>query len=419
MAAASLAACQAFGAAGRHVNLIRVEGTIGPAAADYISRSIRVSASDRAECLIIELDTPGGLLDSTKQIVGAFYASPVPVVVYVSPEGASAGSAGCFITLAADVAAMAPHTNIGAAHPVSLGGLGDSKPDEVMAKKLENYGASYIETIAAKNHRNVEWARSAVSESASITAEKALELKVIDLIAGDVPDLLGRLDGRKVGGRTLATANAVVVALPMLAQEKVFQMLWRPEVMFILMLIAIYGIIGEMSNPGAVLPGVAGAIALILALYMSSILPINTAGVALIVFAIALFIIDAFAPTHGVLTVGGVISFFLGSLFLFDRTGPGIRLSLAMIVPATLITAAFFLFVVGAGLKAQLLPARVGREALVGKVVPALTPVDSAGGRVLVDGESWSARSETPIGEGQAAEIVGLKGLVLTVKPKS
>jgi membrane-bound serine protease (ClpP class) len=404
------------------VSLIRVDGAIGPATAGYISRATEAAASAGSRCLIVELDTPGGLLDSTKDIVQAFYASKVPVVVYVAPSGANAASAGCFITMAADVAAMAPNTSIGAAHPVELGGGGfgggEKKTDDVMKQKLENYSASYIEAIADKRHRNAAWARSAVLESASVTAEKALELHVVDLIAPDVPALLRQIDGRDLGeGRVLHTADARVVEIPMLAREHVFQLLWRPEVMFVLMLVAIYGIIGELSNPGAILPGVAGAIALVLALYMSSILPVSIAGLALILVALLLFIIDVFAPTHGILTAGGILSFFLGSLLLFEPGGPAFHLSLGFIIPGTILTAAFFLFVVGAGLRAQKLPVRAGRETLLGRIVPALTPIDANAGRVFVEGEYWSARSATPVESGRPVEITGMHGLTLTVKP--
>ncbi len=403
------------------VDLIRIDGAIGPATAGYIERATKVAGDDHAQCLVIQLDTPGGLLESTKAIVQAFYSAPVPVVIYVAPTGANAGSAGCFITLAADIAAMAPNTSIGAAHPVELGGFGsgENKPDDVMTKKLENFATSYIEAIAEKRHRNVDWAKSSVRESASITAEKALELKVIDLIAPDVPALLQQIDGRKVGDHVLHTKSAEVVSIPMLARERVFQLLWRPEVMFVLMLIAIYGIIGELSNPGSILPGVAGGIALILALYMGSVLPISIAGVSLILLAVALFIIDVFAVTHGVLTAGGIASFFLGALFLFEGAGPAFRLSLVMIVPATVVTAAFFIFVVGAGLRAQRLPVRAGRETMLGRVVPAVTRIDAESGKLFVEGEYWNARSETPIEEGRPAEIVGFHGLTLNVKPKS
>jgi membrane-bound serine protease (ClpP class) len=419
---ASFVLCAGLGiarAADEKVGFIEINGAIGPATAAYIERATRQAAAMNASCLVIQLDTPGGLLESTKQIVQIFYRSPVPVVVFVAPAGANAGSAGCFITLAADIAAMAPNTSIGAAHPVELGGFGAEKSDDVMVKKIENFAVSYIEAIAERRHRNVEWAKSAVRDSASITGEKALELKVIDLIANDVPDLLRQLDGREIAGRVLPTRDAARVAIPMLARERVFQMLWRPEVMFVLMLIAIYGIIGELSSPGAILPGVAGAIALILALYMGAVLPINIAGVALIVLAVALFAIDVFAPTHGVLTAGGIVAFFLGSLLLFDGAGPAFRLSLAMIVPGTLLTAAFFVAIVTAGLRAQKLPVRAGGEAMIGRSAPVLARVTAEAGKVFVEGEYWDARSDIPVEAGGTVEIVGIHGLTLHVKPKT
>jgi membrane-bound serine protease (ClpP class) len=397
---------------------IKIDGAIGPATASYISRAIDDASSQGAQCLVIQLDTPGGLLDSTKTIVQKFLASPVPVVVYVSPAGAWAGSAGCFITLAADVAAMAPTTSIGAAHPVSIGGAGGEKMDDTMKQKLENFATSYIETIAEKHKRNAEWAKASVRESQSLSADRALQLNVIDLIAADMPDLLKQLDGRQIHGRTLHTAEAQVVEIPMTPRESVFQMIWRPEVMFVLMLIVIYGIIGELSNPGAILPGVVGAIALILLLYMAAILPVNVAGLALIGLAIALFLVDAFAPTHGVLTTGGIVAFFLGSLMLFRDAGPAYRLSLGLIIPATLLTGAFFVFVVGAGLRAQFAPVQTGKEALVGRVIPAVTPINAQGGKVFLEGEYWRAVSETPVDQDSPVEIVAVEGLTLKVKPK-
>ena len=410
------------GAAAEHVSLIKVEGPIGPATAGYISRAIDQAAANQSQCLVIQLDTPGGLLDSTKTIVQKFLGSPVPTVVYVAPPGATATSAGCFITLAADLAAMAPATSIGAAHPVEIGGNpigGEEKVDDTMKQKLENYAVSYIETIAARRHRNVEWAKSSVKESASISAEKALQLKVIDLMAKDVPDLLAQIDGREVGGHKLQTKGAEVIEIGMSARERVFQLLWRPEVMFILMLIAIYGIIGELSSPGAILPGVVGAIALILALYLAAILPVSLAGVTLIVLAVGLFIMDIYAPTHGVLTAGGIASFFLGALMLFDRADPTFRLSLAIIIPATVVTALFFIAIVGAGLRAQFLPVRAGRETMVGKVTPALARIDANSGKVFIEGEYWNAVSETVVEKGQPVEVVGFDGLTLKVKPKT
>jgi membrane-bound serine protease (ClpP class) len=421
-AVAALIFGTASGTQAAEVGLIKVNGAIGPATASYIARAIEISGQRQDECLVLQLDTPGGLLESTKQIVQHLYESKVPTVVYVAPAPASAGSAGVFITLAADVAAMAPHTSIGAAHPVTLGGLGggEEKTDDVMKEKMENYATSFIEGIANKRHRNVEWARSAVVESAAITAEKALELNVIDLIADDLPDLLKKLDGREVGDqtvKTLHTAGAQIEEIPMTLREKFLHLFLRPEVMFVLMLMVIYGIIGELSNPGAVLPGVVGAIALILVLYMSAILPVNVAGLALIGLAIVLFIADVYATTHGVLTAGGIVAFFLGALMLFDKAEPGFRLSLAYIIPGVVLTALFFIFVVGAGLRAQLLPVRAGKEAMLGRRVNAISRIDAGGGKVFVEGEYWNAVSDTPIEAGQPVEIVAVNGLTLNVKP--
>ena len=405
------------------VCLIKINGAIGPAAASYIARSIDEAQSKSAQCLIIQLNTPGGLLDSTQVIVQKLLASPVPVVVYVAPIGATATSAGCFITLAAGVAAMAPATTIGAAHPVMIGGGlpggNGQKPDDTMKQKLENFSVSYIEAIAAKRNRNVEWAKSAVRESASIPVDKALELKVIEIIAKDLSDLQRQLDGRVVEGKALKTARAEVVEIAMSASETIFQLLWRPEVMFVLMLVAIYGIIGELSTPGAILPGVVGVIALVLVLYMAAILPINVTGLILIGLAFALFVFDAFAPTHGVLTVGGIVAFLIGSLMLFNRGDPLFRLSLAYIIPATIMTALFFAFVLAKGLRAQSLPVKAGKETMLGKTVAAFTQIDSAGGKVFVEGEYWNAVSDTPVEQGQPVEVAAVLGLTLKVRPKA
>jgi membrane-bound serine protease (ClpP class) len=244
-------------------------------------------------------------------------------------------------------------------------------------------------------------------------------LKVIEIIAKDLPDLQRQLDGRVIDGKELKTAHAEVTEIRMSPSETIFQSLWRPEVMFILMLIAIYGIIGELSNPGAILPGVVGAIALLLALYMAAILPINVTGLILIALAVVLFVFDVFAPTHGVLTVGGIVAFLIGSLMLFDRNNPFFRLSLAYIIPATILTALFFVFIIGKGLRAQLLPTRTGKESLLGKTIAASSTIDSSGGKVFVEGEYWNAISDTPIKEGEAVEVSAVLGLTLKVRPKS
>jgi membrane-bound serine protease (ClpP class) len=403
-----------------NVGLISIDGAISPATEGYISRAIDVANQQNDVCLVIQLNTPGGLLDSTEKIVNKFYASKVPIVVYVWPAPGHAASAGTFVTMAADVAAMAPHTRIGAAHPVELGASGNvEKTDDVMKKKEENDTASLAESIADKHHRNAEWARSSVLDSVSITAEKALELHVIDLVADDLPDLLKQIDGREINGKPLHTAGAAVVPIRMTARENFLQLFLRPEVMFILMLVVIYGIIGELSSPGAILPGVAGAISLVLVLCLTAILPINAAGLVLMALALVLFIVDVYAPTHGVLTAGGLVAFFLGALMLFNRADPAFHLSLAYIIPGTVVTGLFFLFVVGASVRAQRLPVRAGHETMLGKVTPAAQRIDATSGRVFVEGEWWNAVSDTPIESGQPVEIVAIDGLTLKVKAKA
>ncbi len=402
------------------VGLIKINGAIGPATASYLARALDTAAAQNDECLIIQLDTPGGLLDSTEEIVRKIYDSKVPTVVYVAPAPARAGSAGVFITMAADIAAMAPHTRIGAAHPVELGATGQvEKPDDTMKTKIENDTAAFAKSIADKRHRDADWAVASVRASASITAEEALDKNVIDLIAEDIPDLLKQLDGHVVGEKTLSTANATVVEIPMQMWERFAQLFLRPEVMFILMLMVIYGFIGELSSPGAILPGVVGAIALVLVLYMSAILPVNIAGLMLIGLAVLLFIADSFASTHGVLTTGGIAAFFLGALMLFSHAGPGYHLSLGWIIPATVLTAAFFIFVAGKGIGAQFKPASTGKEAMIGKTVNAISRIDSAGGKVFIEGEMWNAVCATPVETGQPVEVTGISGLTLQVKPKN
>ena len=418
--AAAMALFTATPSFAAQVGLIKINGAIGPATAGYIARALDTAAAQSDECLIIQLDTPGGLLDSAEQIVQEIYDAKVPVVVYVAPAPARAGSAGVFITLAADIAAMAPHTRIGAAHPVELGASGQvEKTDDTMKAKIENDTAAFAKSIAEKRNRNPDWAVASVRDSVSITAEEALDKNVIDLIVEDVPDLLKQLDGRVVGEKTLQTADATVVEIPMQTWERFAQLFLRPEVMFILMLMVIYGFIGELSSPGAILPGVVGAISLVLVLYMSAILPVNIAGLLLIGLALLLFIADSFAATHGVLTTGGIIAFFLGALMLFNRAGPGYHLSLGWVISGTALTAAFFIFVVGAGVRAQFKPAGAGPETMIGKTVNAISRIDSAGGKVFIEGETWNAVSATPVAAGQPVEVTGINGLTLQVKPKN
>ena len=407
-------------AVGETVSVITVDGAIGPATASYVSRAVDEAALRNSQCLIIRLNTPGGLLDSMEKIVQKLLGSPIPVVVYVSPTGGTAASAGCFITLAADIAAMAPATTIGAAHPVSLGFTGsqDDKSDSTMTKKVENFAVSYIQAIAAKRSRNIEWAETAVRDSASISSEKARELKVIEIIAPNLEDLLQQVDGRMVNGKPLKLAGAQIVENKMSVAESIFQAAWRPEVMFLLLLVAMYGIVGEVTTPGAILPGVAGVIALLLALYMAAILPVNVTGLLLIATAVALFIIDVYAPTHGVLTTGGIVAFFIGSLMLFDPRDPVFRLSLQYIIPGVALTAAFFVLVVGKGVRAQRLPVKVGKETMIGKTGSALTTIDASSGKILFEGEYWNAVSDVTVQTGQAVLIKSIEGLTAKVDPK-
>jgi membrane-bound serine protease (ClpP class) len=400
------------------VGLIHIHGAIGPATANYISRALDIAAAQDDQCLIIELDTPGGLANSMNDIISDFYASQVPTVVYVAPEGAMAGSAGCYITLAANVAAMAPHTQIGAAHPVDMGNE-EETTNSIMMQKVGNMYTKVIQSIAEKRHRNVKWAESSVRDSEASTSEEALKTNVIDLIATNIPDLLGKLNGRSEDGKVLKTAGATVVEIPMILSEQMFQLFWQPEVMMLLMLVAIYGIIAELSHPGAIFPGVAGALAIILLLYMSSTLPLNIAGLALILLAVALFIIDIFAPTHGVLTGGGIIAFFLGTLMLFKHEPAGYTLPMTWVIAATLVTSAFFIIFVTKGIRAQYLPTRAGAETMIGKTVAAKSRIDAGGGKVFIEGELWNAVSDVPVEAGQNVEVTGLEGLTLKVKPKT
>ena len=402
------------------VGLIKISGAIGPATASYIQRAINEAVSQRYICLIIQLDTPGGLLDSTKEIVQSLYSSPLPTVVYVAPAGATAASAGCFITLAADVAAMAPGTSIGAAHPVAMGGGGTGQePDEVMKKKLENFATTFIESIAARRHRNVEWAKTAVRESAAVTAEKALELKVIDILAKDIPDsapATGRPRGqRQVAAHRLrrdprsAHAHAGEGLSDALASggdvhphahchlrdhRRAEQPRRDPA----------GGRRGHRAGPGA-LHGVRPAG------QHRRARPDRARGGAVRGGRLC-------ADTRG--ADGRRDHLLLPRLAdVVRHGGAAFRLSLALIIPATLVTAAFFAFVLGAGLRAQFLPIKAGKESMVGKTATALTPITAQSGRVFVEGAYWNAVSEAPVEEGKPVEIVGVQGLTLEVKPKT
>lgn len=403
------------GSTGPVVSLIRVDGPISPTTTNYITRALALAQDTDSRALVIELDTPGGLLTSTQDIVRALFGAQIPVAVYVSPDGARAASAGTFITMAAHIAAMAPSTTIGAASPVTM--AQGAQVDTVMQQKIFNATESLIESIAERRGRNVEWAISAVRDGASVTEREALEIGVIDVVATDRQDLLRQMEGRIVDGDTLRVEGASIVEIPQNLAERVLGVIMRPEVMLILMLVAMYGIIGEMTNPGAIFPGVSGVIALILLLFASAAMPINTAGYLLLGLAVALFIAEAFTPTFGILLATGTVAFFLGALMLFQDFPEPMALPWTWLVPATLLTAAFFFWVATYGLKAQLAPPRSGLQTLIGQQAEVIDPVGPTGGRVFVVGEYWHATSEGQIGEGAQCEIESVEGLTMRVRP--
>ncbi len=400
----------------RQVNIIKINDAITPAVAGFISRAIEKSSESRAQCLIIQLDTPGGLDLSMRDIVKEIMNADVPVVVYVSPSGARAASAGVFITLAADIAAMAPGTNIGAAHPVDLGG---GKMDRMMTEKVVNDAVAYIQSVAGKKGRNVKWAEEAVRESVSITEKEALKLKVIDLVAGDIHDLLIKIDGKtmeKLGKRVqLATKGATINHLKMGFRERFLAVLSNPNIAYILMMIGLIGLYFELSNPGAFFPGVIGGISLILAFFALRTLPVNYAGVLLILLGVILFIAEIKVTSYGLLSVGGVVSIALGSIMLFESPIPALRVSLSVILPTILFTAVFFFFVVGAALKAQMAKPATGAEGLIGEIGTARTRL-SPEGKVFVHGELWDAYTEGSIEEGEKIRVLQAKVLKLKVE---
>lgn len=401
------------------VVVINVDGTIQPASADYIHSGIEKAVNENAECLIVKLNTPGGLLKSTRVIVTDFLQSKIPIVVYVSPSGAQAASAGVFITISANIAAMAPGTNIGAAHPVTLQG----EQDSVLMEKATNDAAAFIRTISEKRNRNIKWSEDAVRKSLSITETEALKLHVIDLVAKDVNDLLSKIDGREVetasGTIILETKDAKIINLDMTFGQIILNILSDPNLVYILFMLGIYGLFFELYNPGAIFPGVIGGICLILALYSMHTLPINYAGLALIVFALILFILEIKIISHGILTVGGVISLILGSIMLIDieAFGQVFRISWEIIATVVIITVLFFSFAITLGIKAQLRRPTTGSEGIIGEIGKAISDLDPEG-NVLVHGEIWQSESVSgKINNGQTIKVEGISNLKLKVKP--
>lgn len=399
------------------VIVLTADCAIHPACVDYIHTGIENAVEEEAVCVVIKLNTPGGLLKSTRVIVSEFLESPVPIVVYVSPSGSRAASAGVFITMAAHIAAMAPGTNIGAAHPVSLG-----VQDSVMIEKATNDAAAFIRTISEKRNRNVQWAEDAVRKSLSITESEALKDNVIDLIAGDVSELLDSINGMKVemadGLKIMNTENAELIHLEMTASQKLLSILSDPNLAYILLMFGIYGLFFELYNPGAIFPGVFGGICLILAFYSMHSLPVNYAGLALIIFAVILFVLEIKIVSHGVLTIGGVISLFLGSMMLIDKESflEAMNISIELIILVVGLTTAFFLFAITLGIKAQRKKVSTGNEGIVGEKGIAISSLKPAG-EVKVHGEIWSCESvEGDIQKGSAVSIVGIENLKLKVK---
>lgn len=398
---------------------LQVDDAITPVTASYIQRGIERAVEAHASCVLIHLNTPGGLLTSTRKIVGDIMESPVPVIVYVSPSGARAGSAGVFITLSAHIAAMAPGTNIGASHPVNLqGGI-----DSTMNEKVTNDAAAFIRTIATKRQRNVAWAEQAVRRSVSITETEALDQGVIDLVAPSTAALMDSVDGKRIavgsGFEVLHTRHASIENLEMGFGEKLLAIICDPNIMYIMLLLGLGGILFEFYNPGGIIPGVVGVISLILAFYSMSALPINYAGLALIVFAVVLFLLELKIISHGILAIGGIVSLLLGSLMLI-RTGPAeeyVRISRVVIFTSVALTTAFFLFIIGLGLRAQRAPPFSGEEGFIGELgrtLDDLAPV----GKVRVHGEIWRAESVgQPIPMGTPVRVVRVEGLKVWVAP--
>lgn len=403
----------------RVIDVITVSEAITPPIGEYILKSVKQAAESGAQAIVIQLDTPGGLDLSMRDIIKEFLNASVPVVVYVSPSGARAASAGVLITISAHVAAMAPGTNIGAAHPVAMG-IG--KADETMMEKVENDAVAYGRGIADQKGRNADWIEDAIRKSVSVTAEEALRLKVIDLVAGDLNQLLETIDGREVklasGPRVLKTKGAEINRREMGFREKVLITISNPNIAFILFLLGLAGLYFEFSNPGVIVPGIIGGISLILAFFAFQTLPVNYAGILLILFAVILFIAEIKVVSHGVLTIGGVVSLVLGSIMLFESPDPALRVSWGVLVPAVTIVSLFFIGVISIALRAQMRRVITGGEGMIGAVGQTVTAVHESG-KVLIRGEYWNAFSRTPIEKGKKVAVVGVRELQLEVEERS
>ena len=407
-----------------HVDLISIDGSINPAVDDFIRESVALvigvnTGSVQAPTISAWLDTPGGLLTSTRTIVKELLGAPLPVMVYVAPSGAGAGSAGVFITMAAHVAAMAPGTNIGAAHPVAGGG---QEVKGVMGEKIENFTASFSESIAQKRGRNTEWAIQAVRKSVAITEKEALKIKVIDIVAKDISDLLEQAHGRKVDidGRMqeLALKGARVERHEMSLKQKMLNVIGDPNIAYILLMAGFLGLYMEFAHPGVIFPGVAGAICLLLAFASLQLLPINYAGLGLIILGIGLLVGEAFAPSFGVLGVGGIISLALGSFFLFDTEGSDVIVDRSIIFTAVATLGSFVLVVSYLVFRSQQSKPTLGIAGLIGEIGEVRAKL-SPSGKIFVHGEYWNAQADSEIDVGEKVEVVGHEGMNLKVRRSS
>ncbi len=402
-------------AAGGTIRVVSISGPVNPVTAGYITRNLKEAALHHEQLFLIEMDTPGGLDSAMRDIIKEIFVSPVPVAVHVSPAGARAASAGAIIALSADVCAMASGTNIGAAHPVSMG----EKPDKVMQEKILNDAEAYAEGIARKRGRNIEVAKKMVRESISLSAEKALESGVIDIIASDRAELLRKLEGRGItrDGKTivLKLAGARIQKHDMRTGERILDTISNPNVAYVLMMLGILGLFFELSNPGVILPGVIGGISLILAFFAFQTLPVNYAGVLLIILALILFIAEIKIVSHGMLTVGGVISMILGSLLLFESPEPYLRVSWSVILVTVFAVTAFALFAVTKAIKAHRQKPASGKEGLIGEEGEADSDI-SPEGKVFVRGEYWDAWSDEAIAKGDRIVVSDVERMRLKVK---
>ena len=398
------------------VSLIELDGAITPITVRLLDTAIARARAERAQALVVMLNTPGGLERSMRSMVQSILNSDIPVIVYVGPTGARAASAGVFITMAGHVAAMAPATNIGAAHPVAAGG---GQMDKEMSKKVENDAAAFARSIATERGRNVEWAERAVRSSVSATEREAVKLKVVDLVADSVPDLLAKIDGRVVktpkGSVTLATKDAAVTPIAVGFRDRFLALITDPNVAYILMMVGMLGIFFELSTPGAILPGVLGGISLILAFFAFQSLPINWAGLLLILFGLALLVAEIKIVSHGILTIGGVVSMVLGSMMLYDAPDSGLRISWLVIIPTVGAMAGLVIAAVSMGLRALYRPASTGAAGMMGQVGVVKRALDPEG-QVLIGGELWQAVAEDgPVAAGEVVRVARMDGLTLTV----